>query len=212
MDRIKTTSQDRGRASNLARPWSDTKAVVVCLWSHEDIFNTLLKSCGQLPTATLDSRTVPGQDIVWFYNKALQEIYADFFLFCHQDVAGDIPAFIEQSLKFAGPKDIVGAIGKTKKNASVWRHNGDPIEVQTLDECCFGFYRNSGYTFDPQLHWTSYSQDICLLARSQGAKVWVPPNNIGHAHHRWGPWFIEQGHFQKEHRYVRHKWGGFYRS
>ncbi|MBA7651545.1 hypothetical protein ES703_59364 [subsurface metagenome] len=182
------------------------------MWSHPEIVETLRKSCGIESLITYPGKPPPTHGIVGTYNQALKNIDADFFLFCHQDVAGDIPAFIEASLKFMGPKDVVGAIGKTEKNTPVWRHNEAPIEVETLDECCFGFYKNSGYTFDPKLLWTNYSQDICLLAKSKGGKVWVPPHNIGHAQHRWGSWFKTQGYFGKERAYLSKKWGPFHRS
>lgn len=159
-----------------------------------------------------DGRNTLPQGIVGIYNQALKEIDAQFFLFVHQDFRGLIPQFIETSIDFMGPKDVIGAIGKTEKNTPVWRHNGDPIEVETLDECCFGFFKASGYTFDPKLIWTNYSQDICMLAKSKGGKVWVPPNNTGHAQHKWGPWFINEGHFKKERAYLGRKWGPFHRS
>ena len=212
MDRTETQPQDRGRANDLAGTRSYPKIAIICLWSHPELLSALTVSCRPMPVTPYDGRHGVDGGIVATYNHALQTIEADFFLFCHQDVAGNVPQLIETSIDFIGPKDVVGAIGKTKKNASVWRHDGDPVEVQTLDECCFGFYKKSGYTFDPQLRWTNYSQDICLLAHSQGGKVWVPPNNIGHAQHKWGHWFIKQGHFAKELTHVRHKWGGFRRS
>ena len=182
------------------------------MWSHLEIFTTLQKSCADLTLVTFPGNPTPPEGIVGIYNKALANIDADFFLFCHQDVAGDIPAFIDTSLEFMGPLDVVGEIGKDMDGTTTWRHDGAPIEVGTLDECAFGFYKDSGYTFDPKLIWTNYSQDICMLAKSKGGKVWVPPHNLGHAQHKWGPWFVKEGYFHKELAYLKKKWGQFPRS
>lgn len=182
------------------------KVVAVCEWNDPQHLEKLRDSCDPIPLYEYHGVPLYTFPIVPTYNRALQEIDADFFIFVHQDAWGDFPSMIRNALQVMQQYDLVGAIGKTPKGKTFWRNTWTPTPVYMLDECAFGFFKDSGYTFDPKLLWTNYSQDLCFRTHRNDATVWVVPNSIGHAYHQHGPWFVKQGFYYKEGNYVRAKW------
>lgn len=182
------------------------KVVAVCEWNDPDHLQKLRQSCGPIPLYEYHGVPLHTFPIVATYNRALQEIDADFFLFVHQDAWGDFPTMLHNALQVMDQHDLVGAIGQTTKGQTFWRNTPTPTPVSMVDECAFGFYKDSGLSFDPALKWTNYSQDLCFRIHSLHATVWVVPNAIGHAYHQHGPWFVESGHYHKERAYVHKKW------
>jgi len=209
---IENTSH--GDYRKLSIPWLGRPAstIIICLAENDALFSTLQKSAGDIQIIRYDGVALIHHNIVATYNHALDTLSADFFLFCHQDVQGDLVAFLQNALPATGRLDIVGAIGKTLEGTTLWRNTLAPTDVATLDECCFGFFAKSRYRFDTKLKWTNYSQDLCCRARANGHRAIVVPNSIGHARHKWGPWFVEQGFYQREHAYLTNKWGPTPRS
>ena len=184
------------------------RVVVVCLSDEEDQAAELKKAAGSIPVYFYDGKPKPCTPIVRIYEGALREIDADFFVFAHQAVRGDIQAWVETGLQYLHRRDVLALIGWRPGLQTLWRDTVEPTPVSTCDECCFGFYRASGLTFDPKLQWTNYSQEICLQASAHDGIALVVPNNLGHAQHRYGPWFVKSGIYQKERAYVLSKWRG----
>jgi hypothetical protein len=67
---------------------------IICMYSKLSLFNRLVNHCKPFSIAGYDGTTPPPGGIVQVYNLALSTIKADFFLFCHHDIHGDIPSFI----------------------------------------------------------------------------------------------------------------------
>jgi len=185
---------------------------IVCMYSDIPLLNRFLQSCKPLSVAIYNGSNPPPGGIVQVYSLALSSITADFFLFCHHDIYGDIPSFLKNCLSLPPGPNIYGCVGKTSRGATFWTNTTQPVEVSTLDECLFGFFSNYGFSFDPKLLWTNYSQDLSCLSRSKGGKTFVIPNSIKHSpgiHHAF---FVKSGHFRSELSYVHKKWGSFQRT
>lgn len=185
----------------------DTTVVVVCLTDEPEQEAELKRAAGPIPVVFYDGAPDGCLPIVPTYAQALQEIDADFFVFAHQDIRGDITAWVQNALDVMGVHDLAAVIGWPKGKGTLWRDAKEPTTVRICDECCFGFYKSSGFYFDPRLLWTSYSHDLCGQAVDKGGRAFVAPNGIGHAQHRHGPWFLKSGIYQKEQAYIRAKWG-----
>ncbi len=185
---------------------------VICMYSKIDLFNRLINYCKPFSVAGYNGIDPPPGGIVEVYNLALSTIKADFFLFCHHDVFGDISNFILSCLEFPPGPNIYGCIGKSFSNKTLWTNTTQPTEVSTFDECLFGFFSDQRLIFDSKLVWTNYSQDICCLSRSIGGKSIVFPNSIKHSPNIHSHYFAKSGFFKNELAYVHKKWGKFYRT
>lgn len=186
-------------------------AVIVVLSNNKKQLQRLMQTCGNIKLRIFDGNNPELQYISKVYNQALDEEAADFYFFCHQDIVGGVQRFIEYAYDFSNKEDVVGIVGKLG-NKEVWGKDiKDIIEVEILDECGFGFWRDSGYRFDEKLRWTNYSQDICLQAKKAGGKSLVIPTNIDHISTNQ-QWFWDEGWFAKELYYLYHKWGRFNRT
>ncbi len=185
---------------------------IVCMYSDQLLVNRFVNCCKPLSVALYNGSNPPPGGIVQVYNLALSVIKADFFLFCHHDILGSIPKFILSCLKLPPGPNIYGCVGKSFANHTLWTNTTQPTEISTFDECLFGFYSNFGFSFDPNLVWTNYSQDLCCLSRSKGGKSIIIPNSIQHSpgiHHHF---FTKSGYFKNELAYVHKKWGSFNRT
>jgi len=186
------------------------RVVCICLSDEPQQAAELKLACDPIPLFLYDGAPKPCTPIVAVYASALASIDADFFVFAHQDVRGNIPQWVQNGLDVMDRGDILGAIGFRPGRPTLWRNTTEPTTISTCDECCFALYKASGYTFDPRLHWTSYSHDLCLRAASSGHRALVVPNGIGHAQHRHGPWFVSSGIYQNEQAYLSAKWCGIH--
>lgn len=185
---------------------------IICMYSKLSLFNRLVNHCKSFSVAGYDGTTPPPGGIVQVYNLALSTIKADFFLFCHHDVFGDIPNFILSCLEFSPGPNIYGCVGKSFSNNTLWTNTTQPTEVSTLDECLFGFFFDQRLVFDSKLIWTNYSQELSCLSRSLGGKTYVIPNNIRHFPNIHSSFFAKSGIFKSELAYVHKKWGAFRRT
>jgi len=185
---------------------------IICMYSDQTLVDRLINCCKPLSVALYNGSKPPPGGIVQVYNLALSSINSDFFLFCHQDVFGSIRDFILSCLKFLPNPNIYGCVGKSFSNNTLWTNVIQPTEVSTLDECFFGFFSNYSLSFDPNLIWTNYSQELCCLSRSLGGKTFVIPNNIQHSPNIHQSFFIKSGFFKRELAYVHKKWGAFHRT
>lgn len=182
------------------------RVVVVCLSDEDDQAAELVEAAAPIPVIFYDGKPKPCTPIVQVYAQALEEIDADFFVFAHQDVRGNIPAWVQNGLDAMGQHDFLGVIGWDKHGNQFWGNTTETTVIDKCDECCFAFYKDSGLSFDPKLHWTNYSHDLCYRTTCAGFRALCVPNNIGHAQHRHGPWFVSQGFYYKDQAYVRAKW------
>ena len=187
---------------------SPTKVTVVCLTDEHDQAEELRESAAPIPVIFYDGKPKPCIPIVQVYAHALDSIDADFFVFAHQDVRGNIPQWVQNGIDAMNQGDLLGVIGWRPGKPTLWRNTTEPTTINTCDECCFALYKDGGLKFDPRLRWTSYSHDLCHQATSAGNRALVVPNSIGHAQHRHGPWFVATGIYQQEQAYVRSKWRG----
>lgn len=195
-----------------------TKIAIICLWNDEEHIERIKAETLGFTIYLYDGRKDENKHITKVYNQALREIDSDFFLFCHQDVFVDFPKLIHRSMEFFNEDlkerrgDIVGTVGMSYNNELIWgSYISKPIEVDTLDEMCFGFFKSTGYKFDERLTWTNYSQDICCQAHKEGCKAWVIPCNISHLGGHVD-WFHKSGVFRKDYSIVQKKWGHFKRT
>jgi len=192
----------------MAGPRGSVRVVCVTLSDEPDQAAELTQACNPIPLYIYDGAPKPCTPIVTVYAHALDTIDADFFVFAHQDVRGNIPQWVQNGIDVMDRGDLLGVIGWRPGKPTLWRNTTEPTTINTCDECCFGLYKASLYTFDPRLKWTSYSHDLCHQATSSGHRALVVPNKIGHAQHRHGPWFVATGIYQNEQAYVRAKWRG----
>jgi len=187
------------------------KAVVVALSNNKDYLDSLMVNCGKLKVRIFDGTKPENQHITKVYNQALDEEDAAYFFFAHQDLIGDIESFVETAMATGDKRDVIGVVGK-QYLIEIWGKDTQHIEqVDTLDECGFGFWKEAGYRFDEKLTWTNYSQDICLQAKANGGKSLVIPSNVDHVGIT-KQWFWDNGYFAKEYYYIKKKWGNFHRT
>ena len=190
----------------MAGPRGPVRVVAVCLSDEADQAEELSEAAAPIPVYFYDGKPKPCTGIVQVYAHAITHIDADFFVFAHQDVRGNIPQWVQNGLDVMAEGDLLGVIGWRPGKPTLWRNTTEPTTIRTCDECCFGFHKASGLYFDHRLIWTSYSHDLCLQAASNGNRALVVPNQIGHSKHRHGPWFVSQGFYHKDQAYIAAKW------
>ena len=143
------------------------------------------------------------------YEDVMSKFDSDLYVFLHDDIGGEWGDFF----KYAYDLDygVVGIIGKNPKDNKIYwgNHLTFPLEVQTVDECCFAFRKKSGLKFDPITcnHWHQYAPDVCLLSKSKGLNNYIVPTKLQHKGGRLGIGY-DFKNFMDQFNRLNEKWIG----
>lgn len=188
-----------------------SKVTYICLYNNQVQLDALLlpsiellhkegRSCDLI---LVDCKERGYHSAAEAFNKTLDENWdalADIVCFVHQDIKFDTLNFHDRLCEelSLNPFQLLGAAGMTNKghvlsNLRYWNTKQyivghqiiDKVEVESLDECCFGTSKEllSKVRFDERccFHWHLYAVDLCYEAKRKfDYHSYVIPDMIYH--------------------------------
>ena len=179
-------------------------SVIVC-YNNKEIYEEMLLDSISNQNCDYNLIAINNTDnrfdnIASAYNSVLNEIKGDKVLFCHQDISFPEKDTLKELAKDIdnNRKSIVGLCGinttrtvysnlKYKKtNQYITNYQlTNYMEVETVDECCFGMNKellDKLGKFDEKVcdSWHLYATEMCLRAKSKGISTIISPTTCIH--------------------------------
>ena len=178
---------------------------VVCCFNDNRIYSEMLKDSLEKQTCDYELIAIDNQNnefssMAEAYNSVSNDVNSDTLLFCHQDISfpnSETLSKIEEYI-LKNKDSIVGLCGITKEKKVYsnlkYKNTGDYItsnqiddvlEVESLDECCFGMKKEMidelGW-FDKEVcdGWHLYAAELCIRTIKKNKKIIVIPTECFH--------------------------------
>ena len=178
---------------------------VICCFNDNRIYNEMLVKSLENQSYEYELITIENQDnkfssMAKAYNSISNDINGDVVLFCHQDISfpnSDTLSRIEEDI-LKNNDSVVGLCGITKDKKVYsnlkYKKTGDYItanqldnilEVESLDECCFGMRKElideiDWFDEDVCDGWHLYAAELCVRAKKHNKKIKVSPVECFH--------------------------------